>query len=213
MTGDAALQLLGDVDTIDEHAKTASGDVAADAAMDRYAGGDAAAFADLYDHLAPRLYGFLMRQLRNTTQAEDLLQQAMLQIHCARASYISGARVVPWAFAIARNLVIDAHRRRRREVMLDPDDPSADRPTLDPMPDEVLQTKQAARTIERALAALPESHRLTFELLKYDGLSLAEASEVLGITVAAAKVRAHRTYAALRAAVSGATTSEEGVER
>jgi RNA polymerase sigma-70 factor (ECF subfamily) len=74
---------------------------------------DDAAFDALYDALAPRLHGFLIRQLRDRTHAEDLLQHTMLQIHCARASYVSGAPVVPWAFAIARNLLVDAHRRRR----------------------------------------------------------------------------------------------------
>ena len=66
MTGDAALELF-DVDAIDGRARAVakSRDHAANQAMDRYAGGDASAFADLYDALAPRLYGFLIRQLRD----------------------------------------------------------------------------------------------------------------------------------------------------
>jgi RNA polymerase sigma-70 factor (ECF subfamily) len=210
MTGDAALDLF-DVDAHDGRARAdvEKRDHAANQAMDRYAAGDAAAFADLYDALAPRLYGFLLRQLRNPTIAEDALQQVMMQIHCARASYISGAQVVPWAFAIARNLAVDTHRRGRREVAFDVDDPSNDRPSLDPMPDDVLRAKQAARTLERVLAEIPESQRLAFELLKYDGLSLAEAAEVLGVSVGAVKVRAHRTYAALRAALHEGADDED----
>jgi RNA polymerase sigma-70 factor (ECF subfamily) len=202
MTGDAALDLF-DVDTLDGRCRSDARrrDDAANRAMDRYAAGDASAFADLYDAIAPRIYGFLLRQVRNATHAEDLLQQVMLQIHCARSAYISGAQVVPWAFAIARNLAVDSHRRGKREVALDVDDPSNDRPSLDPMPDDVLRAKQAARAIERVLAEIPESQRLAFELLKYDGLSLAEAAEVLGASVGAVKVRAHRTYVALRAAL------------
>jgi RNA polymerase sigma-70 factor (ECF subfamily) len=160
-------------------------DDAADRAMDRYASGDDAAFDALYDALAPRLHGFLIRQLRDRTHAEDLLQQTMLQIHCARASYVAGAPVVPWAFAIARNLLVDAHRRRRTrsEVMLDEE--QGDRPSTEPAPDEAAQSREAAETIDRVLAALPEPQRLAFELLKYDGLSLAEAAEVLGASIAA----------------------------
>lgn len=205
MTGDAAIELF-DVDAHDADARAdfEKRDHAANRAMDRYAAGDAAAFADLYDALAPRLYGFLIRQLRDRTLAEDTLQQVMMQIHCARASYLSGAQVVPWAFAIARNLAIDTHRRGRREVPLDVDDPSNDRPSLDPMPDDVLRAKQAAKTLENVLARIPEPQRLAFELLKYDGLSLAEAAEVLGVSVGAVKVRAHRTYVALRAALDEA---------
>lgn len=49
--------------------------VRASAAMDRYASGDDAAFADLYDALAPRLYGFLLRLTGERGAAADLLQQ------------------------------------------------------------------------------------------------------------------------------------------
>jgi RNA polymerase sigma-70 factor (ECF subfamily) len=51
---------------------------------------------------------------------------------------------------------------------------------------------------------LPEAQRVAFELVKHEGLSLAEAADVLGTTVAAVKLRAHRTYEALRAALGPA---------
>lgn len=203
------MELVDDLDVV-SRARAGGGvlGAGANAAMDRYASGDDAAFAQLYDAIAPRLFGFLLRQVRNAALAEDLLQQVMLQVHCARASYLAGAEVVPWVFAIARHLVIDGYRKRRHEVALDPDDPSNERPSLEPSPDEMLQTKQATRTIARVLASLPESQRMAFELLKYDGLSLAEAAEVLGASVGAVKVRAHRTYEALRAALSEDATNE-----
>src|SRR5262249_20161831 len=94
-------------------------EVPANSAMDRYAQGDEASFSELYDALAPRLYGYLLRQTRNDTRAEDLLQQTFLQIHCARGRFIPGADVVPWAFAIARRLLIDGVRRSGREVSLE----------------------------------------------------------------------------------------------
>jgi RNA polymerase sigma-70 factor (ECF subfamily) len=90
---------------------------AASAAMDRYAGGDNAAFGELYDLLAPRLFGFVVRQTRDRARAEDLVQQTFLQMHCARDSYVTGADVMPWAFAIARRLAIDAFRRTKREAL------------------------------------------------------------------------------------------------
>jgi len=46
---------------------------------------------------------------------------------------------------------------------------------------------------------LPETQRVAFELVKEEGLSLAEAAQVLGTTVSAVKLRAHRAYEALRA--------------
>lgn len=183
---------------------------AADDAMDRYAVGDEAAFSDLYNALAPRLSAFIHRYTKDAGRTEDLVQQTLLQMHCARDGYVTGAPVVPWAFAIARRLVIDAHRRRKHETLLASDEALAadDRHDEASMPDEVLQTKEAALRIERALASLPISHREAFALVKENGLSMAEAAQVLGTTVAAVKLRAHRTYEALRAAAH-----ESGVKR
>jgi RNA polymerase sigma-70 factor, ECF subfamily len=48
---------------------------------------------------------------------------------------------------------------------------------------------------------LPESHRMAFELIQKDGLSIREAAEVLGATPGAVKLRAHRAYVALRLAL------------
>jgi RNA polymerase sigma-70 factor (ECF subfamily) len=62
-----------------------------------------------------------------------------------------------------------------------------------------VQAQQLATRIQRELARLPETQRVAFELVKQEGLSLAEAAQVLGTTVAAVKLRAHRAYEALRA--------------
>jgi RNA polymerase sigma-70 factor, ECF subfamily len=74
----------------------------ADAAMERYARGDEAAFADVYDAIAPRLLDFLRKATRDPFAAEDLMQQTLLHMHRARGSFIPGAPVMPWARAIAR---------------------------------------------------------------------------------------------------------------
>lgn len=189
----------------------ASSSAAASSAMDRYASGDGAAFGELYDLLAPRLYAYLLRQTRNGTRAEDLVQQAFLQMHCARGRFIAGADVVPWAFAIARRLMIDGMRRGKREVLSSQDDESVggDAVATGLSADEAVHAKQIAARIQRELARLPESQRVAFELVKQDGLSMAEAADVLGISVSAVKLRAHRTYEALRA-VLGDLVSEGG---
>jgi len=83
--------------------------------MERYANGDDAAFAEVYDAIAPRLFGFLLKARRDRVATEDLMQQTFLQMHRARGSFISGAPVMPWALAIARRLLIDSARRWRVE--------------------------------------------------------------------------------------------------
>jgi RNA polymerase sigma-70 factor (ECF subfamily) len=173
---------------------------AANAAMERYAAGDDGAFSELYDALAPRLLAFLQRQVRDTSRAEDLLQQTMLQIHTARGRFLPGAEVLPWAFAIARRLVIDGYRRRKHEVPTD-SDPAGEATAPHQPADERLHSLRLARDVERELARLPEAHRVAFELVKKDGLSMKEAAQVLGTTATAIKLRAHRAYVALRRAL------------
>jgi RNA polymerase sigma-70 factor (ECF subfamily) len=181
----------------------------ADVAMQRYAEGDDAAFGVVYDVLAPRLYGYLLRQTHQRPRADDLLQQTMLHIHRARGTFIPGAEVTPWAFAIARRLLVDSLRRGNREVLSDDGevDPGPDR---GPMADEVAQARELAVRVERVLAKLPPSQRTAFELIKNEGLSMAEAAQVLGTTVAAVKLRAHRAYEALRAALGDVLGGLEG---
>jgi len=174
---------------------------ALDLAMDRYARGDDGAFAELYDGLAPRLLAFLLRQTRDRARAEDVVQQTMLQIHRHRGRFTPGAQVVPWAFAIARRLFIDQHRRGGREVLSPTGEEDAERTlaALDAGADDVVIAKETAARIEAELRRLPENQRVAFELIKQDGLSVAEAAQVLGTTVAAVKLRAHRAYEAMRA--------------
>ncbi len=169
--------------------------------MERYAGGDDTAFGEIYDQLAPRLYGFLLRQSRDHARAEDVVQQTMLQIHRFRGRFTPGAEVTPWAFAIARRLLIDQHRRGSREVLAKDDDEQLGNllVSLDAGAEDVAIAKETATKLDLELQRLPENQRVAFELIKQDGLSVAEAAQVLGTTVAAVKLRAHRAYEALRA--------------
>ncbi len=183
--------------------------------MDRYADGDAAAFQEVYDLLAPRLHAFFLSRTRDKAHAEDLVQQTLLQMHCARQSYLRGSDVVPWAFAIGRRLLIDSQRRRKKEVFFDSAEDAAAaldaRPSRDSIPDEVASTRQMAARVQARLDGLPEHQRVAYALVREEGLSVAEAAEVLGVTVTAVKLRAHRVYEALRAVLKGSEDAE-GVE-
>ena len=106
----ASVERSGEAPVVDAGARSR-----ADAAMERYADGDESAFATLYDEVAPRLLRFTSRQLRSAAAAEDVVQQAFLQMHVARGQFTRGAAVLPWAYAIARRLVIDLSRRRGHE--------------------------------------------------------------------------------------------------
>lgn len=172
----------------------------ANAAMERYASGDDSAFSELYDLLAPKLHAYLLRQTRDAVRSEDLLQQTMLQLHSTRGRFMRGGEVFAWAFAIARRLLINSYRRRKREAR-GQEVQSAETPALPVPADEVLDSKRLSRTIERELSRLPEAQRVAVELMKKDGLSLREVAEVLGTTSNAVKLRVHRACVTLRAAV------------
>ena len=182
----------------------------ADAAMERYAAGEEAAFAELYDVLAPRLLGFLRNATRDGHAAEDLMQQTLLQMHRARGSFISGARVTPWAFAIARRLLIDTVRRQRLERRLFSDAPADEEQLIaaagagTTSADDLLDAHRLERRILQRLDALPETQRSAYRLLHQEGLSLRGAAETLGTSVTAVKMRAHRAYLALRAVLRDA---------
>jgi RNA polymerase sigma-70 factor, ECF subfamily len=176
-----------------------------DLAMERYARGDDAAFAELYDAIAPRLFGFLLRQTRSEAHAKDVLQQTMLKIHLARGTFLEGAAVLPWAYAIARRLWIDQTRRGKHEAPLESDD----REATEPSPDEAVYSAELAGRVRRELAKLPENQRIAFQLVKEEELTIAEAAAVLGTTESAVKLRAHRAYKALREALGDVISWKE----
>jgi RNA polymerase sigma-70 factor (ECF subfamily) len=123
-------------------------------------------------------------------------------MHRARGSFISGSAVFPWAYAIARRLVIDGARRGRRDLLkgageIADEDVKSHAGTAD----QEFEARELAGRLQVELSKLPSSQQAAFELLKIDGLSQDEAAEALGATVSAVKLRAHRAYVALRSVV------------
>jgi RNA polymerase sigma-70 factor (ECF subfamily) len=163
---------------------------AANLAMDRYAEGDDRAFAELYTLLAPRLFAFLQRRTRDRARSEELVHETFLRMHVNRRHFVRGAEVLPWAFAIARRLLIDDHRKARELP-----EPA---PRRDQGVDTIVAFRRIGGRIEEELARVPGQQREAFALVQIDGLSMAEAAQVLGTTDSAVKHRAYRTYEALR---------------
>ena len=181
----------------------------ADDAMTRYSAGEEDAFEEVYDVVAPRLENFLRRYLRQTPQLEDIVQQTFLQMHQARGTFIAGAPVLPWAFAIARRLTIDAARRRQSrehlEIAQDERFALAELSANAASAEDVLAARETGARLTSAYESLSEPQRVAFDLVTAEGLSHAEAACVLGTTVTGIKLRIHRVYLALRAAVKDQT--------
>ncbi|HUK63661.1 MAG TPA: sigma-70 family RNA polymerase sigma factor, partial [Dongiaceae bacterium] len=111
--------------------------------------------------------------------------------------------VLPWAFAIARRLVLDQVRRDHRAPQVVSDTIPGPAPAVSPvaLPEQVLEARELADRLAATLAGLPDSQRAAFELLKREGLTVAEVAAILGVTVNAVKQRAHRAYVSLRETV------------
>jgi RNA polymerase sigma-70 factor (ECF subfamily) len=178
-----------------------------DAAMDRYASGEDRAFSIVHAGLHQRLRLFLTRLCRTPALAEDLLQESFLRIHRARGGFARGSRVVPWAYAIARNAHTDHARSAHARLTRPLDDGDEDGPHREPAAgpgssaEEITIARQTARAVEDVLARLPPAQREAFVLVRYEGMSVADTARILGTTENAVKLRAFHAYEAIRAAL------------
>ena len=164
--------------------------------MAAYVAGDGAAFRVLFDRYAGVLYRMARRRLGSEADARDIVQQTLLHMHRARLDFRSDSRLRPWLFTIAMNLVRELHRKRgrRREQALELEPPaSATAPALGALE----QSERAAR-IRAALASLPEQQREVIELHWFEDSPYEEIARIVGASVAAVRVRAHRGYERLR---------------
>jgi RNA polymerase sigma-70 factor (ECF subfamily) len=179
----------------------------ADEAMNRYAQGDDSMFPIVYDSVAPRLEPYLRRHLRDSSMIEDVVQQTMTHIHEKRGTFNIGCKLLPWAFCIAKNFMIDTLRKTRRETATDLTD---DRTTMAaflmsaaPAADQVIEAQQTKASLLAAYDRLTPRQRAAYELTKGDGLSQVEAAEALQTTVMGVKQCIHKVTVKLRAALRG----------
>lgn len=180
-----------------EPAETSADELSA--LMVRYQQGEERAFEDLYRALSPPLRRYLISLTRNAAVADDLLQEAFLQLHRARHTYQKDRPVRPWAFAIARHaFLMDRRTKSRKGFDLFPEGEAPDLPV--PPEVESLADRQA---LTRALREVPEERREALVLHHVVGLSFQEIGATLGIRGGAAKLRAHRGMVMLRGFLLG----------
>lgn len=177
-----------------DNASAAQAPESPEALMVRYVEGDSAAFEELYRALSPKLFGYLLRMTRQRDQAEDLVQITFSKIHRARDSYLKGAPLLPWVLAIARRSFFDLKRRSK----VRPEYLSNDGTLPEPPSEKASLGNDVLEALELAMQKLPETYAEAIQLTKITGLSIAEASEVLGASKTAVKLRVHRGYKLLR---------------
>jgi len=173
--------------------------------MHRYACGDDGALDEVYRLGAPRVRAFLARLCADLALADDLTQDAFLRIYRARGTFVAGASALPWMLAIARNAFRDHVRRervRRNYQASSAEGQSRGQSILpDNSSDRAVIARQMLGVAQQALMKLPVRQREAFVLLRFEGLSLDEAAQVLGATQAAAKILVHRACVVIREAL------------
>jgi RNA polymerase sigma-70 factor (ECF subfamily) len=159
--------------------------------MERYIAGDRAAFRELFRRYGPLVTRLVQRGLRSD-EAHDLVQQTFLQLHRARLDFRRDGQLRPWLCAIALNVRRQYLRDSFRHRDLDRELALARPPGEPPVSNDVIERVQAA------IALLPADQREVILLHWMEGLPFQEVAEIVGASLAAVRVRAHRGYQVLR---------------
>jgi RNA polymerase sigma-70 factor (ECF subfamily) len=158
---------------------------------------DRQAFAQLFDHFAPRLKSFMIRKSASAELAEDLVQEAMIAVWTKSQSYEpSKGAVTTWVFTIARNLRIDRFRRDGNMPMTELGD--YDEPSDAPEGEELLGRKQEDGLVARALANIPQEQRDILVLSFVEDMPQSEIAARLAIPLGTVKSRMRLAYGHLR---------------
>lgn len=166
--------------------------------------GDAHAYTQLLDEIAPRLRRIVrsQRKFLRTEDIEDLVQDILLSLHAVRATYDPRRPFMPWLMAITRNRLADGARRYTRRAAHEVQVETLPVTFSDAgtnMDDDGYRDPEALR---RAIQNLPPGQRDAVEMLKLREMSLKEAAAASGTSIGALKVSVHRAMVTLRKALT-----------
>jgi RNA polymerase sigma-70 factor (ECF subfamily) len=165
--------------------------------------GDAAAFSTLANRYSTRLRRTLFRITRDCDAAQDAVQEALTRAWLSIDRFEGRSRFYTWLTRIGINEAYDGMRKQPAETV-ELDDQVGERvPDWGGRPDELFESREFLTAIDEALARLPLDYRTAVTLRDVEGLSTAEAAEILGIGERALKSRLHRGRMALRAQLDG----------
>lgn len=170
--------------------------------VQRLAAGDRDAVAELYDRHAARVMGLAVRILRNSGDAEDVVQEVFSQAWRTAPNYQPArGTVAGWLLMMARTRAID--RVRSRQTRRDAGDAQdLDRLAADaaPVPDQLIASEEASR-VREAMLALPDEQRTAIELAYFEGLTQTEIAERTETPLGTVKTRIRAALTSLRRSV------------
>jgi RNA polymerase sigma-70 factor (ECF subfamily) len=169
--------------------------------------GDRRCFETLVRRHERRVYRVALAVLGNAEDAEDAMQDAFIKAYRHLDQFRGESRFTTWLTRIAVNEAIQKRQARKQSVPLD-EVPHAERPIpqrFEPWggnPESHYSKQEIRGLVESAIQALPSSYRETLILRDIEGLSAAEAANVLGIKVGALKSRLLRARLMIRERLS-----------
>ena len=188
--------------------------------------GDLRAFEELVERYKQPLANFIYRIVGDATEAEDLAQQAFVQMYGAIRQFEPRARFSTWLFVIARNLCLNELRRRQRhpaeslEPLMHGEEGDQDRTVARGVedrqmrrPDERVLSGELWEKAQQAIDQLPENQRTALMLWIETDLSYEQIAEVLQCSLSAVKSLIHRARETLRQRLKSYLQSGEWIDR
>ena len=163
--------------------------------------GDAAAYCSMLRNVVPIVAAIARGQGIKGDRVDDVIQDTLLTVHRARATYDPGRPFLPWLRAIAQRRAIDALRRHGRSGAREVHDPHAYENEVDAGDSAAHSLGQLddARRLREAIATLPACQRQAVEHLALGECPLDELAALTGRSKGALKVSLHRALKTLRA--------------
>lgn len=181
--------------------------------LQQFTEGESLAFEVLLGRYEKRIYFFILRSVKRSERAEELAQDVFMRVIGAADSFKDSTSFKSWIFAIARNICVDEARRqvhrRTRSLQESVSRDTADaREWLDLVvdieaaagPEEVARA-EFRRSLELALAELPDDQRRTFLLRESEGLKYREIAELEEVSENTVKSRMRYALSSLQGAL------------
>ena len=151
--------------------------------------GDERALAAIYDRYRLILFGLILRILHDRQEAEDVLQEAFLQVWRRAADFDeSRGRAFTWLVTIARSRALDRLRALGSRAKLAEEVGHSPREEAGDAAEDALKSEQGT-IVRQALAELPEEQRRTLFLAYFEGLTQTEIAARLGDPLGTVKTR------------------------
>lgn len=171
-----------------------------DALLQQASNGDQEALGNLLASHMPKLYRIALRILDMPQDAEDALQEGLIQVVLHFRKFEGRSRFSTWLTRIVINASLMRLRRRRREIQTSIDQPlTRDEQSLaasitDPRPDpeQVYAREERFQFLQRKMQTLPAASRSAVWLRHVQGMSTREAAEALGLPIGSVKSQLHR---------------------